>query len=226
MRTVKEKTMSQCSVIKSRLLSVFFPNCCPFCRRVILDSLDFCADCSKKLPKTHFERYTPGGYYCVAALPYTKEYADAVKRFKFRKEAYCARPFASLLLKAAEQGLEVSGFDCVSCVPMHKKELRRRGFNQSELIACAFSELSGIPFVNLLEKKTANSPQHSLLREHRAENVKNAFAAVDKDFVKGKNILLIDDIITTGSTLGECARILRKNGAQSINCAAVCTTLR
>lgn len=217
--------MRKSSVIKSRIVSVFFPKRCPFCRRVILDSEDFCAECFQKLPQTPYERYAAGGWRCVAALPYKDEYAGAVKRLKFGKKVSCAPPLALLLFKAAEQTYELSSFDCVSCVPMHKKELRRRGFNQSELIACAFSELSGIPFVELLEKKKIISPQHTLRRNLRAENIKGAFGAVDKGLIKGKRILLIDDIITTGNTLGECARILKKSGADTISCAAVCTTL-
>ena len=116
-------------------------------------------------------------------------------------------------------------FDLVTCVPMHKDTLRERGYNQAELLAKECARLLGIEYADLLAKTKKNKTQHSIKAAERAKNVIGVYSPIDKNLIKGKRILIIDDIITTGSTLGECARILSKCKCGEICCCTLCTSL-
>jgi ComF family protein len=107
-------------------------------------------------------------------------------------------------------------------VPLNPVRLKERGYNQSALIAQQLSNITRIPFSVHLLKRLRNTPsQTKLSREQRKENVKGAFAVQGN--VEGKRVLLIDDVITTGSTLNECAKVLKQNGAAWVTAAAIAT---
>jgi ComF family protein len=104
-------------------------------------------------------------------------------------------------------------------VPLHKKRERIRGYNQSELLAKEISKKLFLPYVsNILIRQKETKPQFTLDKKKRSENIKDAFVVnlKFKIFLKDKNILLIDDINTTGATLRECAKILKQNGAKRV----------
>ena len=102
-------------------------------------------------------------------------------------------------------------------VPLHKTRRRFRGFNQSEILASSIAEKLKLTQKNLLLQRSKNtSPQTSLNRKERKQNIVGAITAEQKDYLKGKNILLIDDIATTGSTLNECAKVLKSHGAKAV----------
>ena len=210
--------------MKNRIISVLFPKRCPFCREVIPAEKDFCDSCKSKLPGVVYEEFIMGGVPCCAPLLYIDEYAYAVKCFKFGKKKYYARPLALLLLYAVLDVYDLTSFDYVTFVPMHKKKLRREGFNHAALLAKELSKLTGIPCAELLEKYKKNKPQHTLSRSRRFENVKGVYRVIDKSVVKNKKILLIDDIMTTGNTIGQCAEMLKKAGCVNVSCAVVCVT--
>ena len=119
----------------------------------------------------------------------------------------------------------LSEFDLITCVPMHKDSLKKRGYNQAELLARECAEIMELPYADTLIKYKLAQAQHCIKANHRAKNVKGVYRIIDKELIKDKNILIIDDIITTGHTLGECARILTKNGCKSVSCAVVCSTI-
>jgi ComF family protein len=101
-------------------------------------------------------------------------------------------------------------------VPIHEARHEKRGFNQAAKIASLLSSYYGIPASSLLVKIRDTPPQHSLSRAERAKNVKDAFKPVYKNSLRGKSVLLVDDILTTGATMRECARELKKNGAKKV----------
>ncbi|HLH07793.1 MAG TPA: ComF family protein [Terriglobales bacterium] len=116
-------------------------------------------------------------------------------------------------------------------VPLHSSKLHSRGFNQSELIAEA--GLKGAPELRvmklrpqLLKRVRATESQVGLTREQRQANVRGAFAVTVPDEVRGKNILVVDDVLTTGTTVGECARVLRKAGAAGVWVATVARVMK
>ncbi|MBQ1814716.1 MAG: ComF family protein [Ruminococcus sp.] len=210
--------------ILTGLVSVFFPQRCACCGRVIVPSALFCEECLAALPKTVYERSAVGGFLCSAALLYEEPYSTALKRFKFHSKPGGLRGFAYLTVKAARERFAGKDFDAVTCVPMTRLAVFKRGYNQSEELARACAKLMALPFEPVLEKYRSNAPQRTLNRSQRAKNVRGVFRIRKSHSVTGKRYLLIDDVITTGSTLGECARVLKTGGCSEVCCAVLCTT--
>ncbi len=210
--------------ILTGLVSVFFPQRCACCGRVIVPSALFCPECLAALPKTVYERSAVGGFLCSAALLYEEPYSTALKRFKFHSKPGGLRGFAYLTVKAARERFAGKDFDAVTCVPMTRLAVFKRGYNQSEELARACAKLMALPFEPVLEKYRSNAPQRTLNRSQRAKNVRGVFRIRKSHSVTGKRYLLIDDVITTGSTLGECARVLKTGGCSEVCCAVLCTT--
>ena len=105
-------------------------------------------------------------------------------------------------------------FDCVTAVPLHKRELLDRGFNQAEKLGQALARRMGIPYATVLTKITATAPQKELSAVERSGNLLGVFDVCGD--VAGKTILLVDDVITTGATLDECAKMLKIFGAEEV----------
>ena len=111
-------------------------------------------------------------------------------------------------------------------VPLHKKREKQRGFNQSKLIADALSELTSIPTnATCLQRKIETETQTGKSKEERHANIVGAFNVTNKEVIKGKNIVLIDDVFTTGATTNECARVLKKAGANKVYVLTVLKTV-
>jgi ComF family protein len=168
-----------------------------------------CGDCTKDPPPFTRAR---------AAAIYDGPAAQAVKRFKFtRQMAYLPvmqhwlkRPICTELVTAA---------DLIVPVPLHPRRLRQRGFNQALLLAHAFSEAPLGREAVVRVRHTV--PQVELKPKERRDNVKGAFGVPDPALVKGKNILLLDDVYTTGATVRECAKVLLKAGARRVDVLTV-----
>lgn len=211
--------------IRNIATDIIFPVRCPYCKKVIERTEYACIECKKQFPKTSFKRYAFGGYLCSSAFPYEGIFSKAVKRFKFGNCGSYAKQLAFPLVQSILEIHEIKNFDMITCVPMHKSSLKERGYNQAELLARECAEIMNIPYVDTLEKFKKNKAQHSIKARERADNVKGVYRIIDKQIVKDKNILIIDDIITTGHTLGECSKILMKSGCNYVSCAVLCTAL-
>ena len=218
-------TVSKPKKLKDRILAVLFPQRCIFCRAVIHADSDYCDKCAKKLPETYYVKHAVGGARCCSPFLYKDGYAAAVKRMKYGGKKNYARPLALFAAGAAAREYNLSSFDFVTCVPMHKRSFKKRHFNQAEELAKEFCAFTGLIYLDTLEKYKQNKPQHSMHRSARASNVKGVFRVLDKQAVRGRKILLVDDIITTGNTLGECARLLKKAGCAEVSCVTVCSTI-
>lgn len=214
--------MSKVKRLKEKILTALFPQRCPFCRKVIAACDLYCGSCAKNLPKTVYTRFALGGFPCCSPLPYIGEYARAIKAFKFGRQITYAKPLMTLAVSALKKTYDISGFDGVTYVPMYKK----KEYDHAKILAKEAAEQTGLPLIDALEKHRKNKPQHKLNRKERIKNITGVFRLSGKDSVKGKRIILVDDIMTTGSTLGECARILKKGGCKEIVCVTVCKTLR
>lgn len=205
-------------------MNLLFPPKCPFCGKV-QDVPGICPDCEKDLPwipGAEALREGPGGLRCAGAVWYEKTVRDALLRLKFQGASEIAEPLGELIARcAAEQfGGE---FDTVTWVPVSKKRLRKRGYDQSELLARSACRFWDIQPVRLLEKKVDNPAQSGIHDgAARRANVLGVYEAVGD--VAGKRILLIDDICTTGATLIECTRMLEDAGAEQVVCVAVALT--
>ena len=202
-----------------------FPSRCPYCNKVIPDTECACKSCRGQFPEVCCTRYAIGGFLCASPFSYNGVYAKAVKKLKFHNRGDLAKPLAMQIVRAVSEIHGELRFDLVTCVPMHYKDKRARGYNQAELLARECAQIMELPYLDTLEKVKRNNPQHKARGRDRAKNVHSVYALKDIESVRGRNILIIDDIITSGNTLGECARILSKGKCAEIRCAVVCTTV-
>lgn len=161
-----------------------------------------CGECVKK--KRHFS-------WARGVLVYDDASAKAIHRFKYKNDTTFSKAFGSIICNH----LAATGFDVIIPVPLHIKRLRERGFNQSLLLAKEVGKTYKIPVDPFVLRRTRwTEPQVNLSGKDRKINVKGAFA-VHGD-LKGKRVLLIDDVYTTGATVGECSKVLRKSGAKEV----------
>lgn len=199
---------------------VLFPQRCLFCGAVTAGGEPICADCVKKRETEPCRRRfsLPGagadGLLILAPFPYQSGFRKTLHRFKFRKKTSLAEPIGAYM--AAALTGEGAAADGVCFVPMTRKKERDRGYNQSELLAKAVAEKLGLPCLPLLEKLRETDTQHKLNKAQRRKNVKGAYRAKEK--AAGKTLLLVDDIVTTGATLCECAGELYTAGADRVIC--------
>lgn len=158
---------------------------------------------------------------------YNRFIRDSIHGFKFEREPYLYKAFGEILLLTIEELRLDKKIDAIAFVPIHKKKEALRGYNQSELLATFVANNLDIPLLkNHLLKTKFTIDQNKLDKVERRNNLKNSFKAINiKDF-KDKEILLIDDIITTGSTMEECAKILKESGAKSIYGLALTSGMR
>lgn len=208
-----------------KVTAAVFPERCPYCNKVITPALACCIDCFENFPEIIYERMAFGGYPAVSPFAYIEPYDIAIKSFKFYDNLQSAPQFAEVMAEAVKKAYSHEEFDIISFVPLHPKKLRERGFNQSYILAKELSELLLIPCDELLIKTKDNPPQHKTEAKDRKKNVSGVYKAVSKDKLRDKRILLVDDIITSGHTLGECARILREGGAARVCCVTFATAV-
>ena len=200
-------------------LDLLFPPKCPFCGRV-LEKPGICPTCEKNLPWIEGReglREGAGGLRCAGAVWYEGLAREGLLRLKFQGASAAAEPMGDLVARCAAE--HFSGeFDTVTWVPVSKKRLRKRGYDQAELLARAACRRWDIQPVRLLEKVMDNPPQSGIHdAAARRANVLGAYRlCCGREAVAGRRILLVDDILTTGSTLSECARTLKAAGAAQV----------
>jgi ComF family protein len=189
---------------------------CPSCGRPFTDGVQidhWCEDCLRKQP--HYE---------AAGAPYLYEGAvmNAIHVFKYGAESHAAESLGPLLAAFTQQWLPAQSDLLLLPVPLHPKRLRERGFNQSLLLArhVAGHVDAALDFLTLRRVKYTQ-PQTGLGKEERRKNVRRAFEVVEPKAVKGKTVLLVDDVATTGNTLNECARVLKRAGSKKVYCVVL-----
>lgn len=199
--------------LKEFLLSLLFPRRCVGCGRVVAMGETLCRRCEKKLPKApEVRRFdTPAGFVVYAPFVYRGGVRRTLHAFKFQGETALAAPLGRAMATALPDALTV---DFVTFVPMTPDRQWERGYNQSELLARAVARELDRPCVPLLEKIRDTATQHDLTRAERLTNPLGAYRAVPR--ARDRKILLIDDIVTTGSTLCECAAELTRKGVAEV----------
>jgi len=152
-----------------------------------------------------------------SAAYYSGPLVEAIWQFKYHCQMALWRPlgrFMAASLESPAASLEAGSVDVVCPVPLHESRERERGFNQSELLAEVVAEATGKPLRRLLVRTRPTLPQVDLPAKSRAANVRGAFSADLHEVIDGQVVLLIDDLFTTGATMTECARALRRAGAR------------
>lgn len=146
-------------------------------------------------------------------------YKELIHRFKYGKKIPLGKRLAQRLGETinGDSDLKTRNSCFLIPVPLHKSRYRERGFNQSEIIAEEISKIIGLSVLkNVLKRKKNTKDQTNLSPQQREENVRGAFVVSQPEMINGKNIILVDDVITTGATLNECARMLKQAGAERI----------
>lgn len=207
----------------SYILNLLYPPKCMFCGALMPNTEELiCAKCRKDLPFTKNGGVLKGNFFtsCVSPLYYENDVRNALLRYKFNRTTAYAEPLGKLIAACIEEYIDRQ-VDIISWVPLSKKRLRKRGYDQARLLAEAVSKELGIPCKPLLKKVRHTKPQSKTgSAEKRRSNISAAYIVIDPSLVNGKTILLIDDIVTTGSTFAECARMLGMSGAERVYCAA------
>lgn len=210
--------------MKRRILDLLFPPKCPFCGRV-REHGGICPQCEKDLPwaaENDACWNISSGLRCAAPLWYEDLAREGLLRFKFQGASASAAALGELAARCAAE--HFSGeFDTVTWVPVSKKRLRQRGYDQAELLAREACRLWDTRPERLLRKTVDNHAQSAISdAAARRANVLGVYEAYAD--AAGKHVLLMDDICTTGATLSECARVLKDAGAESVVCAVVSKT--
>ena len=199
--------------LRDRLLSLFFPARCLICGKVVRADELFCPACRARLPAEPQRRSFPleQEFTVYAPLPYASGFRRTLHAMKFEGEKGRAEAIGQLMASVFAEPPEAQ---LVAWVPMTPQKQLDRGYNQSEVLAKAAARALKLPALPVLKKVRDTATQHELSRGERIGNVKDAFRADVR--CKEKTILLVDDIVTTGSTICECAKALYEAGAKEV----------
>ena len=220
--------------------SLFYPASCVICHAPVAGAhyvcqacfdkahrivAPFCAKCSEPFSGAIDSEFT-----CANCADRTLRFDAAVSayrsrgvvrfvilQFKYNRQLHLRHPVAEWLQEAMNDArLRDRNFDCIVPVPLHPARFRERGFNQAELLAKILGRGINLTVSRALERTRYTTTQTAFDRTERMENLRGAFRLRKKIGVRGLRVLLVDDILTTGSTLSECARVLREAGTQSV----------
>lgn len=205
------------------ILNLLFPPKCILCGRVLeRDELDLCHNCRTDSPECPVSgKKLPFLDSWVAVWYYEDLVRRSLLRYKFQNTRVYAASYGRLLaMKLLQEHPE--GFDSLTWIPISRLRRLKRGFDQVEELAGYVGRELGLKPVPLLKKVRHNRPQSGIVGDaQRRANVLGAYQIIDPQRVDGKRILLLDDIVTTGSTAGEAARILLTAGAKEVHLGAV-----
>ena len=222
-------------IFEAFILDLLYPRRCPSCKKIVgTDGFcqncwekllfihkPFCVCCGKKLSSTGQNFLCPDcitkkNYFDqnISVFVYNHTIAKAIFEFKFKRKLFLSKNFA-VLMNNKIKDITYYPIDYMVCVPMSKARLRKKGFNHSLLLAKDLSKLSNIIFLkDVLIKMKDTKKQVGLNYDERKRNLKNSFILKEKykNTLKNKNILIVDDVFTTGSTINECAKVLKLYG--------------
>ncbi|HOQ08324.1 MAG TPA: ComF family protein [Clostridiales bacterium] len=219
--------------ISDRILNLIYPPRCIFCQQ-LLDyraGIHICGQCFSKLPFSESTVIRTGGDDgngccdgAISVFEYTGMVKESLIRFKFYNKPGYYMTYARLIADKLRKLANIREYDMVMSVPLHKHKEFMRGYNQAYLISKALSRIIKLPERSKVLKRERYTEAQSLLdRQKRNQNVKGAFSVRSPEKVKGKSVLLVDDILTTGSTLEECSRVLKQAGAVKVFAVVVAT---
>ena len=227
---------------------LLYPPACVGCDASLGHGAYLCAECHYLTPRVdppfctvcsqHFEGeiFDEGSFVCrdcrahefafdcaVSARRHVSLPRDLVVRFKYNREYFLRRPLSDWLVEAFHEDarLRAPMVDALVPVPLHPRRERERTFNQAAVLARLLGRRVGLPVWPALRRRRFTDTQTALTRSERLENLRGAFVHAARVEVKGAHLLLIDDVYTTGSTVDECARVLRRAGAASVRVLTV-----
>lgn len=207
-----------CPTCRERMPSIVSP-LCPVCGCPFIGAGDdhVCGACITS--RHHFDA-------ARAALAYEGASRDLIHAFKYGNKTHLRRPLALVTIEMLAEFVRMRAPNLIIPVPLHRKRLRSRGFNQAVLLGEIFSSHWKIPLErHNLRRVRWTEPQVSLSAGDRRANVKGAFSVQDPGRIEGRRVLLVDDVLTTGSTVEECALVLKAAGAVDVSVLTVARAL-
>lgn len=229
--------MMELSKCYKYIIDIIFPNRCPCCDKFIKYDELICKECLDEL--SYIDEYIcekcgkpecicyKNLWYdrCYVASLYEGKTRQGILNLKYKSGINLVEYFCPIIVKKINDANLTSQIDIVTGVPMTKKSLAIRQYNQADEIASVVAQLIKKPCSKKVLKKNYNIiSQHSLSSEERKKAIVGLYSFTNKVDVKGKTILLCDDVITTGSTLNECAKVLKQAGCKNVVCIALATT--
>lgn len=202
------------------IINIFYPNACGICGNI--SKYKICPKCIKKLNEI---KQCKKHIYLTKSFTdamYVFKYKDLVResflRYKFGEQSYRYKAFANFIIKDKKICGFLKKYDIIIPVPISRKRKMQRGYNQSELIIkeCEKLDKNIKVCTNILYKIKNTKPQSTLDKEQRKINVQGAYEIKNGNIINDKKVLLFDDIYTTGSTLEECAKVLKQVGAYEV----------
>ena len=227
---------------RSTLIQFLLPPQCPCCEKFLEEGQQgFCANCLSEIRWIEppfcsvcgipfisggTENHPCGGclthrkYFTMARAlgAYEGSLQEAIHRWKYEGKTYLTPFFAKWMVEGLNRYWEPDSFGLLIPVPLHRQRLRERGFNQILLLVKEISFRTGIPYrKTILQKKKPTIPQVTLSGLEREKGVKGAFHVIGGEELTGKSVLLVDDVYTTGATVNECSKMLRRGGAERVD---------
>jgi ComF family protein len=236
------------------LASLLFPATCALCHGVVetvassvicqscwgkVKKFDgvVCSQCGYSFPSRSIESTRPLCGICRRGLflfDFARAYSrfedpfiEIIHQFKYRSHRSLAQPLSKLLFSLYQSHLRECCADLIIPVPLHRSRKRTRGFNQALELSKPLGRMGGIAVAaNALVRVRATKVQAGLSRRERRLNLNGAFEFSRRRGIEGKRVLLVDDVFTTGATLNECAKILKRNGARRVNVLTLARVVR
>lgn len=216
------KTFIEASIfILEKIERIIFPPCCLICGKQTKNI--WCRKCKKRLENqaVYTIKNTKNNNFFekqIYIFLYKNEIRKLIIDYKFNDKAYLYKIFSQIIIKNKKICGILEKYDIIMPVPIHYIRKKQRGYNQSELVAKEIAKyIENLKIENKIFKKIKNNKPQSLLnRKERKRNVENVYKIEEKDKIKNKNIIIFDDIYTTGNTVNELAKILKENGAKNI----------
>jgi len=231
------------SEVLNDLGKIVFPPRCPGCSEILYpftgqifccacnDNIKFikggiCSICGTPFPDSPAENHLCGEClekkpyfsYARAVFSYENIILNAIHQFKYKRDMSIGKIMSSFMADFSYPDIDLTDYSLIIPVPLHIKRLRERGFNQSLILARAVGKKRKIPVdFSMLKRHKFTITQTGLNKHERKQNIKGAFEISDKKKIHGKNVILVDDVYTTGATVNECAKTLLQEGAQKIS---------
>jgi len=197
--------LDKISNLFSSLIQVFTLEVCLECQKESKSLI--CTSCIQKIKRTHNQPQEPISYGAYEGV-----LKNLIHLFKYENKFGLAKPLADLLIDLVPKDI-----DCIIPVPLHFEKLQERKYNQSALLAKELSQKLRLPlFLNVLKKKIKTPSQTDLSKTQREKNILGVFSVENENKIYAKNILLIDDVYTTGATVQECQKVLLSHRAQKV----------
>jgi len=207
------------------LLGFVYPPYCILCEANLEPNNKLvCEQCWERLEASATGETQISKQRILALYLYSNDVRTIIHNLKYLNKTHLAVNLGSSIGKIIKEDKNIRNWDILIPIPLHKVKQRSRGFNQSELIVDAIAEVTSIEMDNsMLIRHRYTMNQAALPMRERAANVKGAFSVINKMKIEGKKIILVDDVITTGSTMLECIKVLKEAGAKEV--AAVSAAL-